>query len=78
MGQPRKVAMFGIKLKALMKSGTLYDLNGSHSPPPPASSQSLNGGRSDRDPHWSHKGSVLKGCHVCYQTEGFEEIWNII
>ena len=40
-GQPRKVAMFGIKLKVLKTSGTLYDLNGFHSSP--VSSQPLNG-----------------------------------
>ena len=35
------VAMTGIKLKVLKRSGTLYDLNGSHSPP--ASTPPLNG-----------------------------------
>ena len=49
-GQPPKLAMFGVKLKPLKKSGTLYDLNGSHSPP--VSSQASNGDRPDPGPHW--------------------------
>ena len=67
--------MFGIKLKILKRSGTLYDLNGFHSPP--ASNQSLNGVL-DTDPHLGHSGSILKGSHVWYQIEGLEEIWNIV
>ena len=68
--------MFGIKLKVLKRSGTLYDLNRCHSPP--ASSQSLNRGHPDPDPHWDHEGSTMEGSHVWYQIEGLEEIWNIL
>ena len=68
--------MFGIKWKVLKRSGTLYDLIGSHSAP--ASNQSLNGGHLVHDPHRGHYGSILKGSHIRYQTEVFEEVWNIV
>ena len=40
-GQTWKVALFGMKLKVLKRSGTFYDFNLSHSPP--ASTPPLNG-----------------------------------
>ena len=60
-----------IKLKVLKRSGTLYDLNGSHSSP--ASSQPSNRNHPDPDPPLGSLGSILKGSHVQYQIEDLDE-----
>ena len=44
----------------------------------PSLHSTLEWGHPEPEPHCDHEGSTLKGNHVWYQTEGLEEIWNII